>query len=247
MVLRLENISKDYGEASVLDGIDLMINEKECYCLVGRNGAGKSTLIHIIINLITADEGTVELFGKTYDDNPVEIKKNLGVLPEFNPVVAEFSGSEYLRYVGTIYSMTSTLIDKRMRILADYFFQDMQELEKPIAEFSKGMKIKIGICAAVIHKPKFLILDEPFENLDPLASVNLATFINDYRDQGNALLVSSHEINYVEKIATHLGVLENKKLLYSGPLDQFTKSGDRNFDEQISLMLGYKPKSLKDF
>lgn len=246
-MLHVKNIEKAFDDILVLSGITLSILENDCYCLIGRNGAGKSTLIHIIIDLIAADKGSVEIFGTTYSDNPEYIKKNIGVLPEFNPVVQEFSGIDYLKYVGLIYDLSKELIEKRIKILTNYFFDDLSHLQKPIAQFSKGMKIKIGICAAVIHKPKLLILDEPFENLDPLASSNLATFIHDYRQQGNALLVSSHEINYIEKIATHLGILDNNELKYSGTIEQIKKVSNKKFDDEISSMLGYIPKSLDKF
>ncbi|WP_138432191.1 ABC transporter ATP-binding protein [Fodinibius saliphilus] len=247
MILEVRDIKKSFGTTKVLDGINLSIQEGECYCLIGRNGAGKSTLIHIIIDLLETDRGVVKLFGSKYSDSSQLIKSNIGVLPEFNPVINEFTGIDYLRYVGMIYELPKKLMKKRIRILSNYFFEDSTNLKKKIGQYSKGMKIKIGICAAVIHKPKFLVLDEPFENLDPLASNNLATFISDYRKQGNALLVSSHEINYVQKIATHLGILETHKLIYSGSLEKILNENEKKFDDQVSSMLGYTPKSLDNF
>lgn len=246
-MINIQKIGKKFGALPVLHDVSFKIEKGECYCLIGKNGAGKSTLINILIDLLSADKGSMELFGTSYDEDPIQIKRKIGVLPEFNPVIEEFSGYDYLKYVGLIYDLQRDVLDKRIDLLANYFFEDTHQLEKQIAFFSKGMKIKIGICAASIHKPEFLILDEPFENLDPLARTTLVSFLNNYRKMGNAVLVSSHEMICIEKIATHVGILDNQTLIFSGSMDRILKESMGNFDEHIVNLLGYKSKSLIDF
>jgi ABC-2 type transport system ATP-binding protein len=242
----LKNLEKSFGPLPVLKNVSFAVNKGECYCLIGKNGAGKSTIINILIDVLSADKGSIELFGTNYDDDPTLIKKNIGVLPEFNPVIEDFSGLEYLKYIGSIYNLPSKVITDRSNLLLEYFFDDFEQIQKKIGHYSKGMKIKIGLCAAVIHKPKFLILDEPFENLDPLVRNNLSNFLNGYREKGNAILVSSHELVCVENIATHLGILKNGSLIYSGCRDEFTNK-EEDFNQAISKILGFDSKSFEQF
>lgn len=246
-MLKLHKVKKKFKKKTVLRDVSITVNENECYCLVGKNGAGKSTIINIIIDILSYDEGIVELFDTNYEEDPIYIKKNIGVLPEFNPVIEEFTGMDYLKYVGLIYEIQEQLIEKRIRLLIQHFFEDGLEMDKKIDEYSRGMKIKIGICAAIIHKPKILILDEPFENLDPVASKILANFLIDYRKQGNCILVSSHDMNYVEKIATHIGVLHNTQIIFGGVLKELMKQSNNQLDDYLTRILGHSPKTLIDY
>ncbi|MEX2641691.1 MAG: ABC transporter ATP-binding protein [Balneolales bacterium] len=243
-MIELNGIIKKYGPVTVLNGISLTIKPDECYCLIGKNGAGKSTLINILIDFIACDKGEIKILNTNYSEDDIYIRQNIGVLPEFNPLIEDFTGYDYLKYIGLIYGLPDNLIKNRIDILSEYFYDEKSDIINKIAHYSKGMKVKLGICAAVIHKPKILILDEPFENLDPSASKALALFLLDYRKQGNAILISSHEINYIEKIATHIGILKETKLSFSGSVDQIINEKQEGFDEVISDLLGYYQKPL---
>lgn len=245
MVLKVLNVSKSFGENTVLEKVGLEINEGECHCLIGRNGSGKSTLINMIIDVVKPDEGEITFWGDKISDSNSTIKSRIGVLPEFNPIIDEFSIQDYLEYVGVIYSLEKTIIKKRSDYLINFFFDDLPEKKKSIGEFSKGMKLKTGICASLIHKPKMVILDEPFEGLDVLSANNMIAFLKDYIRNGNSVFISSHDMLFVEKIATHVSLINGKELLNFSVSD-FQKNG-RSFEEQVSSILGYNPKVLTPF
>lgn len=245
MVLKISDISKAYDRKNkVLTNVNMEISPKECHSLIGKNGAGKSTLINIIIDLVEADSGQVEIFSNKNEVSG-NYKKYIGVLPELNPLIEEFNLRDYLEYVGLIYRLDEQLIKRRSDYLIDYFFDEEQIGSKVIGEFSKGMKLKAGICAALINKPKVLILDEPFEGLDIFSAKNLVTFLNDYRDKGNAILVSSHDMLFIEKISTNISVIKQTEVFNYTVAEIEALQG--NFEESITGLLGYDPKEIKEF
>tara|TARA_R110002096_G_scaffold425644_1_gene634443 strand:+ start:14223 stop:14969 length:747 start_codon:yes stop_codon:yes gene_type:complete len=244
-ILEVEGISKAFAKKSILENIVLQAAEGECLCLIGKNGSGKSTLINMIIDVVKPDSGYIDIFGGSISDETIHIKKNIGVLPEFNPLIEEFSVQDYLEYVGLIYKLDKELIKTRSAFLIEYFFEDPPSAKKSIGQFSKGMKLKVGICAALIHKPKLLILDEPFDGMDMFSSQNLVDFLNDYRNKGNLVFVSSHDMLFMEKIATKVAIIREKRLL-NFTLEQIEESG-KDFESFVSKQLGYNPKEIKDF
>jgi ABC-2 type transport system ATP-binding protein len=246
-MLRIRNLEKSYGPVKVLEDVSISVREGECYSLIGKNGAGKSTLINIIADLLKFNEGELSIFNQTYEENAFFIKSNIGVLPEFNPLIEEFSGNDFLEYIGTIYSLPNSIIKERIDWLLSYFFEDDSTGSKSISEYSKGMKIKIGICAALIHKPKLLILDEPFDNLDPVSCKHLINFLIDYRQQGNAILVSSHDLSHIVDISTHIGILNNRKIEYESTLQEILDKSKNKLGDFVTKILGYNTKQILNF
>jgi len=246
MHLKISEVSKSFKKNEpVLSSVNLELNSGECLCLIGKNGSGKSTLINMIIDVIEADSGQVLVFGERFSNKEVNVKKKVGVLPEFNPVIDEFSVQDYLEYVGLIYGVSGELIKERSEYLMDYFFDEKPDSKKTIAQFSKGMKLKTGICAALIHKPELLILDEPFDGMDTFSSNSLVEFLNEYRSKGHAILVSSHDMLFMEKIASKVAVLKEDKLIASN-LKEIEESG-KSFEAFVTERMGYNPKEIKEF
>ena len=244
-VLTIQGLSKSYSGKQILKDVQLNIGSGECLGLIGKNGSGKSTLINMIIDIVKPDRGSVHVFGEYINDENVQIKQRLGVLPEFNPVIEEFSVQDYLEYVGLIYQLGPDLIRQRSDYLIEYFFEEAPDPKKSIGHFSKGMKLKTGLCAALIHKPELLILDEPFDGMDVFSSKNLVEFLNDYRLKGNTILVSSHDMLFMEKIVTQVAVIKDQVLHHiSG--EEIAGSG-YPFEEYVAEQMGYNPKEVKEF
>lgn len=243
--LAIEGLSKSYSGKQVLQDVNLTIDKGECLGLIGKNGSGKSTLINMIIDVVKPDKGQIRIFGEYINDEEVEVKKKIGVLPEFNPVIDEFSVQDYLEYVGLIYQLKQDVIWQRSEYLIDYFFEETPDPKKPVGQFSKGMKLKTGLCAALIHKPQLLILDEPFDGMDVFSSKNLVDFLDDYRKKGNAILVSSHDMLFMEKIATKVSVIRDQQLLHID-LQEIASNGN-SFEEYVANRMGYNPKEVKEF
>ncbi|MCC9165780.1 ABC transporter ATP-binding protein [Pontibacter harenae] len=237
MSIEISGLSKAYGKKPVLQELNLTIEQGQCYCLLGKNGVGKSTFLNCILDFIQPDTGSVSLFGKDYKQHSIEIKQNLGALCEDNPLIEEFTGIEYLNFVARLYNLSPTETEERITSLTNYFFNDRESLHKNIAGYSTGMKKKIGIAAAILHKPSILLLDEPFTGLDPIAAQLLVQLIRSYRNPNRVVLISSHDLNYVERVATHIGVLNDGQLMYNGSVEEFTKNGNHLIDQALFQLL----------
>ncbi|PTX21161.1 ABC-2 type transport system ATP-binding protein [Pontibacter mucosus] len=237
MSIEISGLSKRFGKKQVLQELDLTIESGQIYCLLGKNGVGKSTFLNCLLDLVQPDSGSITLFGKDYHRHQLEVKQNLGALCEDNPLIEEFTGMEYLGFVARLYKLPAAEAEERIKSLVNYFFTDKESLHKNVAGYSTGMKKKVGIAAAMLHKPQVLILDEPFTGLDPIAAQLLVQLIRSYRNSNRVILISSHDLNYVEKIATHIGVLNDGQLMYNGSVQEFTMNGASLIDQALFQLL----------
>ena len=240
MKLNIRNISKSYSNKLVLSSINLNVESGSVYCLLGKNGAGKSTLINIIANLLEPNEGSIYFDNLTYSKNELEVKKRIGLQSEFNQLIGELDGRDFLFWIGLLYKMDKKHLLLQIPRLLNYFFDPEENLDTICKNYSAGMKKKLAICAAVVNKPTLLILDEPFANLDPVAAEKLCIFLNAYKDKQRTIFISSHDLAYVDKISTHIGILSESKIVFDGTLDDFKENGE------ISIEYGFQkyiPKS----
>lgn len=245
MDITLQGICKAFGNQVILDTIDLQVSEGSIYCLLGKNGAGKSTLINILVNLIQPSQGNVIINALQYDHSEIAIKQLIGVQSEFNQLIEELNGYEYLHWIGLLYKMPVDEIEARSTNLLSYFFGPADNLSKPCSTYSSGMRRKLTICAAVLHKPAILILDEPFANLDPVANDKLCSFFKAYSQvPGRILFISSHDLLYVGKIATHIGVLNDGQLAFNNNIQQFNQEGRGSLDQELMKYLS--PATVSD-
>ena len=236
-MIEIKDLTKAYDKNKVLDTISLKVDNGSVYALLGKNGAGKTTLINILIDLIQPDSGTIFINGKEHNSLDKEDKKHIGVVGEDLALIEELSALEYLTFVGKIYGLPSDILKKRIDDLFHYFFEDDSDLKKNISKYSTGMKKKIAFCAAVLHTPDTLILDEPFSGLDPLVTNQMISFLHQYTKNDRAILISSHDLNYVEKIATHIGVLNDNQLQFNSSLQDFTENGITSIDAALLKIL----------
>ncbi|MFN7540298.1 MAG: ABC transporter ATP-binding protein [Bacteroidota bacterium] len=229
----INDLTKKYAKKTVIEKLNLTIENGQIYCLLGKNGAGKTTLINLILDLLIVDEGTIQLFGKAHNQLDKETKKRIGVVNENLSLLEEISGEEYLYFVGKIYQIPTEILKKRINDLFNYFFEDDSDLKKNIAKYSTGMKKKIAFCASVIHTPDILILDEPFSGLDPLVANQMIHFIIKYQRTDRIIFISSHDLSYVEKVSTHIGVLDNHRLVFNSTINSFTENGAKELDAAL--------------
>jgi len=232
-LLKIKGVSKSYNGVEVLENITFTLNGGTCFGLVGNNGVGKSTLINILIDLIRANSGRIEIDGKTYEQNGMEIRQIMGILPEASPINEELTAYEQLWLTGLMYRIPKNELSIRINSLFSYFFDDMKELYQDCASYSTGMRQKLGLIAALMHKPKILILDEPFSGLDPTSSHQLIEFLNSYLNTDRVILLSSHNLSYVEKIANRVGILHEKHFVYDGSMEDLTEKGTRVIEHSL--------------
>ena len=233
MNIQLQQLSKVYGKQIVLNNLNLRVEQNNIYCLLGKNGAGKSTLLNIIADISKPTQGQVLIDGLNYQHNELDIKKQLGIQSEFDQIIGDLDAIDYLQWIGMLYGMDKAALPERIENLLGYFFENEEELLKKSKSYSSGMRKKLSICAAVLHRPNLLILDEPFANLDPVAGQKLCNFINAYKSPERIIVVSSHDLLYVDKIATQIGVLYDSVLAFNGTLAEFKENGSSSIDNEL--------------
>lgn len=242
-MIDISHLSKNYGSNTVLIDINLKVEPGEVYSLLGKNGTGKTTLINLMINLIKPSEGDIHIFGKNVNQFVVVDKKRIGIVAEDLMLMEELSGYNFLLFIGKIYKIPLSTLKKRIADLFMFFFENEDDLKKSIAKYSTGMKKKIAFCAAVLHTPELLILDEPFSGLDPLVANQMVHFLKHYQNNQRTVFISSHDLSYVEKVSTHIGVLNDSKLVYNASLKSFTDNGTNELDEALLSII--KPNVSK--
>jgi len=242
-MIELTGISKSYSNSNkVLDDISLAIQPNEVCCLLGKNGAGKSTLINILAQIIKADEGSIKINGHELSENTILINEKVGFVTQFDHLINVLTGEQFLTFQSLIFGMDKAEIYARISSLASFFFDNEVDIYKQIKSYSSGMRMKLKIMAALIHKPKVLIMDEPFANLDLIASEKLVLIIKEFvAKDGNCALISSHDLLYVDLIATHICVLDNKSISYGGSKAEFTHNGQFAINTQLLEAIESEP------
>jgi ABC-type multidrug transport system ATPase subunit len=211
---------------------------------LGRNGAGKTTLLNCLIDLVEPDSGQFLLNGETLTGERQPLKDVLGILSDAVPPVPEFTGYDYLKFVSLIYRIDDATFKKRTKELISFFFDEEKILNKRISQYSTGMTKKICLCATILHTPDLLILDEPFAGLDPVAAQQLIAFLEAYRNSNRIILIASHDLSYLQKIANRILVLDDTQIKYDGSLDGFTSQGTKVIDEALFELLAPKTKEI---
>lgn len=224
MIIKIKNLTKKYKTKIVLDNINLTLLQGKTYGLLGKNGAGKSTLLNILTGFVQKDTGSIILDEVDMDNKKqvLDLKKNIGFLSEKNSLIEEFSGKEYLDFVGKLYKIPINELNYRINGLSKYFFDDINDMNMVISKYSTGMKKKLEFCASVLHKPCFLILDEPFSGLDFIAARKLVNFLKKYQNDNRIILIAGQNLDYIDKIVTDIILLEKGKIIFEGSFEKFT-------------------------
>ncbi len=225
MNLQVTNIIKNFKKNEVLKDLSFSINGGQVYCLLGRNGTGKSTIINLLCNLIEPDKGHIYINDIHFNNKQIDLKKNIGLQSQFNQLIEELNTIDFLEMIGLIYKMGKKDITIRRKELIDYFFDEGEDISKIIKTYSTGMQKKVSLCAAFLHKPDIVLLDEPFTHLDTPTCNKLCSLIKTYSNDDRIIFISSHDLQYVEKIATNIGIIENGKLVFNDSLERFTDTG----------------------
>ena len=208
-MIRITDLKKNYKRKNVLNIRDLSINEGEIFGLVGNNGAGKTTLLRLMLDLIRADEGEVLSYGNNVSKTEVWKDYTASYLDE-GFLIEYLTPEEFLGFIADEYRLTKEDLDSRLALLGDFFNGEvLGQSKKYIRDFSKGNRQKIGVASALITEPKVLILDEPFNSLDPTSQILLKRILSAYnRKSGATMIISSHDLNHVTEICTRIAIIE---------------------------------------
>ena len=218
-MLRIENLTKVYGQHKAVDSLSLHIAPGEIYGFIGHNGAGKTTTLKACCGILRFDDGEIYINGKSIKEEPVACKRDIAYIPD-NPDLYEFlSGIKYLNFIADIFGVSKHEREERINKYAD-MFELTGDLAQPISAYSHGMKQKLAIISALIHSPKLLIMDEPFVGLDPKAAHILKGLMRELCDNGGAIFFSTHGLEGAEKLCDKVAIIKNGKLIVSGPMEQ---------------------------
>lgn len=225
MQVELKNISKGFASNQVLKNISLEITGGEIFCLLGKNGSGKSTLLNLLANLIEPDRGQVLINNKLYSEQGQRIKNKIGLLSEYPQLIEELNIFDFLQLTGSIYRMEKESVNSRAKSLIHLFFNDEDDLTKEIAAYSKGMKQKALLCAAILPNPDLLLLDEPFANLDPGACDRVYHLLKAYATPNRIIFFTSNNLVHAQKVSTRIGILNNGELIFQAKTIEFPNDG----------------------
>lgn len=227
-MLKIEHLTKKYGEKRAVDDLSLHIRPGEIYGFIGHNGAGKTTTLKSCCGILRFDEGEITVDGVSVRKEPLACKKKLAYIPD-NPDLYEFmTGIQFLNFVGDIFGVDKAVRQERIRKYADAF-ELMDDLPAPVSSYSHGMKQKLAVISALIHDPKLIIMDEPFVGLDPKASHLLKSIMREKCDEGCAIFFSTHVLEVAEKLCDKVAIIKGGRLVKSGTMDEV--KGDTSLED----------------
>jgi ABC-2 type transport system ATP-binding protein len=239
-VLKIEGLVKRFGDTVAVAGIDLEVAAGSFYGLVGPNGAGKTTTLSMTTGLLRPDAGKVIVHGVDVWADPVVAKRSMGVLPDRLRLFDRLTGAQLLYYSGTLRGLSARTVKERTVDLASAFgFEDA--LNRLVTDYSAGMSKKIALAAAMIHSPRLLVLDEPFESVDPVSAANITELLRRYVNAGGTVIVSSHSMDLIQRICDHVAVVVHGAILDSGTMTKVRKG--KTLEERFVELAGGRTSS----
>ena len=253
-MLEIRNLTKKYKNSDFysVKNLNLVINEGEIFGFLGKNGAGKSTTIKCMTGLLPFDEGSILVCGYDIAKDPINAKLNIGYVPDNHAVYENLTGKEYVNYMGNIYRVDKDTLKERLDEFARLFNMS-HAIDKQIRSYSHGMKQKICIIAALIHNPKFWVLDEPLMGLDPQSIAEIKGYMIEHKKKGNTVFFSSHNIDMVEKLCDRVGIMNHGQLMEIIDLKEFATKSEVSLEdyflnltrEDRAKVIKYDEKQLK--
>jgi ABC-2 type transport system ATP-binding protein len=222
--LRLSGLTKTFGDLIAVDRVDLTVPAGSFYGLVGPNGAGKTTALSMAVGLLRPDAGSSSVFGVDVWSDPVKAKALIGVLPDNLALPERLTGRELLTFLGQLRGLDPAVLAERSRELLDVM--DLDHAERTlIVDYSTGMRKKIGLATALLHAPRLLVLDEPFEAVDPVSAVALKQILARFVAGGGSVVLSSHVMALVEQLCDTVAIVVKGRVVAAGPLDEVRGEG----------------------
>ena len=233
------SLVKQFGDFVAVDHVNLRVNRGSFFGFLGPNGAGKSTTIKMLTGLLAPTSGTLRVLDLDISQQPMEVKRRIGVVPEDLNLFERLTGPEMLSFTGRMYGLHKEDITLRSKELLE-LMELQDEPKKLIIEYSHGMKKKLSLASALIHRPEILFLDEPFEGVDAIASRTLKDLLSRLTERGLTVFLTSHVLEIVERLCSDIAIIAQGKLLASGSLNELRKGIRVEGD-------GDRPVSLEEY
>jgi ABC-2 type transport system ATP-binding protein len=222
-MIRLSHVSKSYGALVAVHNLSLEIPPGSIFAFLGVNGAGKTTTIRMMAGILRPTSGTITLGGYDIATHPVEAKGIIGYVPDRPFIYPKLTGREFLYFICDLYRVPTNQADLRIdRVLDEYSLTPWQDAL--VESYSHGMRQRIAMCAAMVHEPQILIVDEPMVGLDPHGARDFKAALKRYAKAGITVFLSTHSLNVAEELADHLAIIQRGSILTSGSLDQIRAS-----------------------
>lgn len=237
-MIRLRGVTKRYGKFEAVRGLDLDIGRGELFGLLGPNGAGKTTTMRMIAGILAPSGGTIEVGGEDIVRHPMRAKARLGFIPDRPYVYDKLTGAEFLRFTAALYGQDGAVVEARMDELLELF--ELTPWKHELTEsYSHGMRQKLIIASALVHKPEVIVVDEPMIGLDPKSAKLLKTLFRRYTELGGTVLMSTHTLEIVEGLCDRVGIISNGALVACGTVDELRRnaSADGAGMEELFLRL----------
>jgi len=231
------SLRKLYGAKAAVDGLNLEVSQGSFFGFLGPNGAGKTTTIHILIGLIPPTSGEIEILGLPLAANLQEIKQRIGIVPDENVLFDRLTGFEFLQFAGRMYGLDKKVAQGRARELLELFELD-QAPRKLIAEYSKGMRKRVALAGALIHRPQLFLLDEPFEGVDPMGARLMKDILLGQVRQGATIFLTSHVLEVVERLCDRVAIINEGRIVIEGSMQELRSAEDTLEDTFVRVVGG---------
>ncbi|MBU1588157.1 MAG: ABC transporter ATP-binding protein [Actinobacteria bacterium] len=235
VVLSVRGLTKSFDDKVAVAGVDLEVSTGAFYGIVGPNGAGKTTTLSMITGLLRPDAGSVVVNGSDVWTDTVQAKRMMGVLPDRLRLFDRLTGAQLLYYAGVLRGLDHAVVRARTADLARAFGLE-ESLGRLVSDYSAGMTKKIALAAAMIHSPRLLVLDEPFESVDPVSAATVTEILKKYVAAGGTVVLSSHSMDLVQRICDHVAVVVGGELLADGTMDEVR--GGQTLEERFVELAG---------
>jgi len=237
----VRDLRKVYGTKAAVDGLTLAVPRGCFFGFLGPNGAGKTTTIKMLMGLATPTSGDIEMLGLRMPDDAVAIKRQIGLVPDDTLLFDHLTGPEFLEFTGRIYGLAPGMARERSRELLALFEMDGNE-QKLIGEYSKGMRKRVAMAAALIHSPQLFLLDEPFEGVDAVGARLMKDILADRVRRGATIFLTSHVLDVVERLCDRVAIIHDGKLVIDEPMSRL-RAGDETLEAIFVRVVGAAPRA----
>jgi len=217
--IHTQSLTRRFGALIAVENVTFSVAQGQFFGFLGPNGAGKSTTIKMLTGLLEPSSGTMEILGQPFRAGALDLKRQIGVVPEGMALLGRLTAPEYLRFVGRMYGLDTRTTNERVEELLD-FMQLSGERKKLVTDFSHGMQKKLALAAAVIHGPKVLFLDEPFEGVDAIAAGMLKNMLAGMINRGATIFLTTHVLEIVERLCSHVAIIHKGRLVANGSIEE---------------------------
>ena len=244
--IRLVDLRKQYGARAAVDGLTLEVPRGSFFGFLGPNGAGKTTTIRMMIGLAQPASGTIELLGFRLPEQALEIKRRIGLVPDESLLFDRLTGAEFLEFVGRMYGLERSIARERSQELLELFELDA-DARKLIAAYSKGMRKRVAMAAALIHRPELFLLDEPFEGVDAVGARLMKDILQDQIRHGATVFLTSHVLDVVERLCDRVAIIHDGKLVMEQAVGELRHGGETLEDVFVRLVGGGRDADRLDW